>query len=145
MTARKTTPPKPDDYTTGALAAEDAGELDDGPAADEKSEPKPGDADYDWTPHYPDGVKLFRHTYPDGQVVAIREFKAIHSKQWLRQIRNLPTEFDVESAAVERAACPTALEVIDAQPADIDGPDAFAELWDAWKAADLDEAVDSGE
>ena len=29
--------------------------------------PKLGDPDYDWSQHYPEGTKLYRHTYPDGQ------------------------------------------------------------------------------
>lgn len=93
--------------------------------------PKPGDPDYDWAPHY-EGAELYVHTYPDGQVVALRQFKDIYSKQWLRSIRDLATDFDVESAAVDRAACETAREVIDNRPAPIGGPDDFDVLFKAW-------------
>ena len=94
--------------------------------------PVPGDADYDWSPHYPKGAELFTHTYPDGKVVALRLFRDIYSKQFLRSIRHLETEFDIESAAVDRGTCDVARELIDTRPCPVDGPDDFQELWKAW-------------
>jgi len=100
--------------------------------------PKPGDADYDWTPHYPDGVDLYTHTYPNGTVVAIRRFKDIYSKQWLRSIKHLKNSFDVEDAAINRAACDVAQAVIDAVPCPVGEPDQFEILFKAWQQADTD-------
>lgn len=100
---------------------------------------KPGDPDYDWANHY--GVpaeKLYLHTYPSGQVVALRRFKDIYSKQWLRSIKELQTEFDIESEAVDRATTEAARKIIDSQPAPLDGPDHFADLWAAWSSADTE-------
>ena len=109
----------------------------------------PGDADYDWSQHYPEGTELYTHTYPDGQVVAIRRFGDIYSKQWLRSIKHLEIEFDIESAAIDRAACDAARDLIDARPCPVDGPDDFHELWKAWTSAssgaDDDKAVSAGE
>ena len=101
------------------------------------------DVDYDWSGHY--GTDdLYTHAYPDGQVVALRRFKDIYSKQWLRSIRNLQTDFDIESAAIDRAACDVARELIDNRPCPIGGPDDFQELWKAWSSADA-EGVTAGE
>lgn len=125
MTA-KTAPVSNDDTTTTGTTPE---------AEAKPADPKPGDPGYDWTRHY-GNAELYTHTYPDGQVVALRRFKHIYSKQWLRSIRDLPTEFDIESAAVDRAACDVARELIDNRPCPIDGPDDFDELWRAWSKAD---------
>ena len=114
-----------------------------------KAAPVPGDHDYDWSQHYPEGTKLYRYIYPDGQVVAIRRFGDIYSKQWLRSIKHLEIEFDIESAAIDRAACDAARDLIDARPCPVDGPDDFHELWKAWTSAssgaDDDKAVSAGE
>lgn len=114
-----------------------------------KPEPKPGDADYDWTPHYPEGAELYVHTYPNGTVVAIRRFKDIYSKQWMRSIRNLKTDFDIEDAAINRAACETAQAVIDAVPCPVGEDDQFEALFKAWQKHDTnggdDEGVTAGE
>lgn len=99
------------------------------------AEPKPGDPNYDWAYHYGD-AQLYIHTYPDGQVVALRRFADIYSKQWLRSIRDLSTEFDIESAAVDRAACDVARTLIDNRPCPVGGPDDFDQLWKAWSKAD---------
>lgn len=108
-----------------------------------KPDPKPGDADYDWSVHYgTDG--LYTHTYPDGLVVALRRFKDIYSKQWLRSIKDLPTEFDIESAAIDRASCELAKQLIDTRPCPIGGPDDFQALFTAWSSADM-EGVTPGE
>ena len=115
------------------------------PGSAKKSEPKAGDVAYDWSHHYPEGVDLYTHTYPNGTVVALRRFKDIYSKQWLRSIRNLETDFDIQNAAIDRAACETAQEVIDAVPCPIGEPDQFDALFEAWQKADLDESVTPGE
>jgi hypothetical protein len=100
---------------------------------------KPGHPDYDWAKDYSvPADQLYVHTYPDGQVVALRRFKDIYSKQWLRSIRNLQTEFDIESEAVDRAASDTARQIIDARPAPLGGPDDFQDLWTAWSKADTE-------
>ena len=118
------------------------------PVATAAAAPTIGAADYDWSPHYPEGTKLYRHTYPDGQVVAIRRFGDIYSKQWLRSIKHLEIEFDIESAAIDRAACEAARDLIDTRPCPVDGPDDFHELWKAWTSAgsgDDAKAVSAGE
>lgn len=111
--------------------------------------PVPGDADYNWSQHYPEGTELFTYIYPDGKVVALRRFGDIYSKQFLRSIRHLETDFDIESAAIDRGACDIAQELIDNRPCPVDGPDDFAELWKAWTSngdADEDtEGVPAGE
>ncbi|WP_409430543.1 hypothetical protein ACJEIK_26265 [Mycobacterium sp. SMC-16] len=111
--------------------------------------PVPGDANYDWSQHYPKGTELYTHTYPDGKVVALRLFRDIYSKQFLRSIRHLETDFDVESAAIDRGACPAAQELIDSRPCPVDGPDDFHELWKAWTSDSSDdddaEGVTAGE
>lgn len=99
----------------------------------------PGDPDYDWAADY--GVpadKLYVHTYADGQVVALRRFADIYSKQWLRSIRHLQTEFDIESEAVDRGASETARKIIDSRPAPLGGPDDFVDLWQAWSKTDTE-------
>lgn len=113
----------------------------------DRPEPKPGDPDYDWSQHYPEGTALYKHTYPDGQVVALRRFRDIHSKQWLRSVQHLPTDFDIESAAIDRGTCELAREIIDNRPCPIDGPDDFDELWKAWTSTDSEnpEGVPAGE
>lgn len=106
-------------------------------------DPKPGDPDFDWSVHY--GTDdLYTHTYPDGLVVALRRFKDIYSKQWLRSIKDLPTEFDIESAAIDRASCELAKRLIDNRPCPIGGPDDFQALFTAWSSADM-EGVTPGE
>lgn len=111
------------------------------------AEPNPGEPGYDWSQHYPEGAELYRHVYPDGQVVALRRFRDIYSKQFLRSIRHLETDFDVESAAIDRGACQAAQELIDSRPCPVDGPDDFHELWKAWTSDGSDDAegVTAGE
>ncbi|TWS27262.1 hypothetical protein FK530_19130 [Tsukamurella conjunctivitidis] len=104
--------------------------------AEEKPAPKPGDADYDWSAHYPADAKLFRHTLPNGKVIAIREFGAIYSKGWLYKIRNFDSDVDFQFAAIDRAACETAQALIASVDTPVDGDaDPFDELWSAWVAA----------
>lgn len=98
-----------------------------------KAEPKPGDAAYDWTAHY-DTDHLYVHTFKDGKVVALRTFDAIYSKTWLYKVQRMveegATDVDVEFAALNRAACPVAQELL----LDLDDSvgDPIDELWQAW-------------
>lgn len=98
--------------------------------------PKPGDADYDWSAHYPKGAKLFHHTLPNGKVIAIREFGAIYSKGWLYKIRNFDSDVDFQFAAIDRAACETVQALIASVDTPVDSDaDPFDDLWSAWVAA----------
>lgn len=97
-----------------------------------KVEPKPGAADYDWTPHY-DTEDLYSHTFKDGTVVVIKAFGSIYSKTFLYKIRDLPTDTDIEFAVIDRAACPTAREVLLSLD-DTEG-DPLDDLWNAWIAS----------
>lgn len=110
-------------------------ELNDAPELTEEApveSPKVGDTDYDWSAHY-DTDDLYTHTFPDGKVVALRTFKSIYSRTWLYKIRNLKTDIDFEFAAIDRAACETAQEVL-ASVDDVDG-DPIKELFTAWMAS----------
>lgn len=95
-------------------------------------EPKPGAADYDWAPHY-DTDDLYTHTFSDGTVVAIKAFGAIYSKTFLYKVRALPTEADIEFAAIDRASCPLAREILAGLDDTVGDP--IDELWTAWVAA----------
>ncbi|MFV8232333.1 hypothetical protein [Mycolicibacterium fortuitum] len=110
-------------------------------------EPKPGDPDYDWSGHY-DTTDLYTHTFADGTVVAIKPFASIYSKTWLYKIRQLQTDTDIEFAAIDRAACPTAQEVL-MNLDDTEG-DPFDDLYKGWleagtKNADGDKGLTPGE
>ncbi len=94
--------------------------------------PKPGDADYDWSAHY-DTADLYLHTFANGTVIALKPFASIYSKTWLYKIRSLQTDVDIEFAAIDRAACDTAKELLLALD-DTDG-DPLDELFKAWAAA----------
>lgn len=97
-----------------------------------EKKPKPGDADYDWSTHY-DTDDLYIHTFPDGKVLAIKAFGKIYSKTFLYKIRYLATEADVEFAALDRASCDVAREVL----ANLDDTvgDPIEDLYQAWLAA----------
>ena len=110
-------------------------------------EPKPGDPDYDWSGHY-DTTDLYTHRLPDGTVVAIKPFASIYSKTWLYKIRQLQTDTDIEFAAIDRAACPTAQEVL--MGLDDTNGDPFDDLYKAWLEAgtsngDGDKGLTAGE
>lgn len=94
-----------------------------------KPEPNVGDPDYDWSTHYGTD-ELYTHTFPNGTVVAIKTFEAIYTKTWLYSIRGLQTNVDFEFAAIDRAACPTAQEVLESLD-DADS-DPIADLFKAW-------------
>lgn len=138
-----TSPDAPIDYDA-ALSEIGAGKK---PEPENKPEPKPGDADYDWSGHY-DTTDLYSHTFPDGTVVAIKPFASIYSKTWLYKIRQLQTDTDIEFAAIDRAACPTAQEVLMGLD-DTEG-DPFDDLYKGWleagtKNADGDKGLTPGE
>lgn len=110
-----------------------------------KSEPKPGDPDYDWSGHY-DTTDLYSHTFPNGTVVAIKPFASIYSKTWLYKVRALQTDVDIEFAAIDRAACETAKEIL-MNLDDTEG-DPLADLYAAWLAAGTkqgDKGLSAGE
>lgn len=98
----------------------------------ELPEPKVGSAEYDWSKHY-DTDKLYTHTFTNGTVVAIKTFEAIYTKTWLYSIRGLQTNVDFEFAAIDRAACPTAQEVL--MSLDDSNGDPIADLFKAWTSA----------
>jgi hypothetical protein len=102
----------------------------DTPVVDEpKPDPKPGDADFDWSKQY-DTDDLYTHTFPDGKVVALKTFGSIYSKTWLYKVRKMATNAEVEFAAFDRASCDAAQEVL-MDLDDSDG-DPIDELFKAW-------------
>jgi hypothetical protein len=105
-------------------------------------EAKPGDAGYDWSPHY-DTADLYFHTFADGTVVALKPFKSIFSKTWLYKIRSLKTNVDVELAAIDRGSCPEARAVLEGLD-DSPGGDPIDELWNAWSTTDTKVGDDEG-
>lgn len=115
------------------------------PDDNKNPEPKVGEVGYDWASHYGD-AELYTHTFPNGTVVAIKTFGSIYSKTWLYKIRDLPTETDIQFAAIDRAACETAKAVL-LDLDDTDG-DPIEDLWKAWTSAgtsDGGEGLTSGE
>ena len=121
--------------------------------SEEKPAPKPGDPDYEWAVHYPKGLELYWHTFPNGKSVAIVDFGEIYDEAWLYTIRDLETPLQVETAALNRASCPTADAVIEDAMSNRplgakDNP--WRDLHDAWRAAATARAegqngIDSGE
>jgi hypothetical protein len=125
----------PQDPEVGAADAPDtAGTTgEDAPSAPVEPKPgPPGAPDYDWAPHY-DTDDLYTHTFADGTVVVIKSFGTIYSKTFLYKARNLPTDTDIEFAAIDRASCPAAREVLGALDDTVGDP--LDELWKAWVAA----------
>lgn len=109
--------------------------------------PKPGDKDFDWKAEYGTD-KLYVHTFKNGTVVALKELGSIFSKTWLYKIRNLKTDVDLEIAALDRASCDAARDVLDSLD-DSAAADPIDELFKAWSAAgtsrgDGDEGLTSG-
>jgi hypothetical protein len=100
------------------------------PEPESEPKPVPGDPGYDWAPHY-DTDDLYTHTFGNGKVVALKSFRKIFSKTWLLKMSELPTNIDVELAAIRRAACPAAMQFLLTLPDD--GPDdPVADLYTAW-------------
>jgi hypothetical protein len=103
----------------------------------EPPEPKVGDADYDWSAHY-DTEDLYTHTFADGKVVVLKSFRSIFSKTWLYKMREMPTNVDVEMAAIDRGACETAREFL--LSLDDSEGDPLNELYEAWVSGGTKEA-----
>ncbi|MCC9182566.1 hypothetical protein [Mycolicibacterium mageritense] len=94
--------------------------------------PKVGSAEYDWSVHY--GTSdLYTYTFPDGTVVAIKPFSTIFSKTWLYKVRQIESETETIFAAIDRAACETAKEVL--LSLDDSHGDPINDLWKAWTSA----------
>lgn len=119
--------PLGDDTATSTVDAADASSH-----ATRIAASKPGAPGYDWTVHY--GTDdLYTHTFGDGTVVVIKAFGAIYSKTFLYKLRGLTSDTDIEFAAIDRAACPAAREVL--LGLDDTAGDPLDELWTAWIAA----------
>lgn len=91
-------------------------EPEDNPADTDKDEPHgplPGAADYDWSAHYGADVELYRHTFRDGTVVALRPFGAVFSKTLLWKLRNAEATTEVEFTTIMRGGCPAVDVVLD--------------------------------
>ncbi len=80
---------------------------------DEPQGPLPGAADYDWSAHYGEDVELYRHTFRDGTVVALRPFGSVFSKTLLWKLRNADSESEVQFTAIMRGGCPAVDVVLD--------------------------------
>ncbi|WP_079673242.1 hypothetical protein [Mycobacteroides abscessus] len=120
-------------------ATPEATETTDGPASDAPHKPLPGDAEYDWSAHYGD-IELYRHTFRDGTVVALRPFGSVFSKTLLWKLRNAETESEVQFTAIMRGGCPAVDVVLDrvaAAALDTDDYeyDPIAELFASWMKA----------
>ncbi|MUL47608.1 hypothetical protein FZI85_25165 [Mycobacterium sp. CBMA293] len=102
--------------------------------------PVPGDPDYNWAQHYPEGAELYVHTFPDGKTVALKTFGSIYSKTWLYKISRLQTDTDVIFAAIKRGCCPQADAFLMALDDSVGDP--LDDLYQAWLN---DEGIDSGE
>lgn len=145
MTKKKDIADEPVDQSTAP--ADDADTSDSGESAPYRpAEPKPGAPDYDWSAHY--GTDdLYRHTFADGTVVALKPFGSIYSKTWLYKIRNMVTDVDVQFASIDRASCETARAVLESLDDTVGDP--LDDLFTAWVAAgtqhaDGDEGLTSG-
>lgn len=84
-----------------------------GPKDGEPTGPLPGAADYDWSAHYGEDVELYRHTFRDGTVVALRPFGSVFSKTLLWKLRNADSESEVQFTAIMRGGCPAVDVVLD--------------------------------
>ncbi|MGH3956950.1 MAG: hypothetical protein ACRDTI_23235 [Mycobacterium sp.] len=121
-----TTPDSFDNMTLGEFIAEtplgeaSAAALADMPTIDvepegkpvETDKPLPGAADYDWSAHYGD-AELYRHTFRDGTVVAIRTFGVVFSKTLLWNLRHAESTSEAEFTGIMRAGCPAVDIVLD--------------------------------
>lgn len=135
--ARVSTPPKTAASSTEATEDTSATPLED-------DAPRVGSPGYDWSAHY-DTDDLFRYTFRNGTVVALRTFNSIYSKTWLykvqQMVRDGATDVDVEFSALERATCPTAHELLLNLPDDQGDP--LNDLWLAWVASGTKPAPDA--
>jgi hypothetical protein len=94
--------------------------------------PKPGEPDYDWSPHY-DTTDLYRHTFKDGTVVAIKSLDAIKTRTWMYKMRDVKSDDQFITLAISRASCVVADGVL--MGLDDTHSDPIDELWTAWLAA----------
>ncbi len=101
--------------------------------SDTNDAPKIGSAEYDWAAHY-DNADTFRYEFADGSVIEIRTFDSIYSKTWLYKVQSMvdagATDVDVEFAAINRAACPVAQELLMSLDDSVGDP--IDDLWQAW-------------
>ncbi|SKU84634.1 Uncharacterised protein [Mycobacteroides abscessus subsp. abscessus] len=121
-------------------ATPEATEATDGPASDAPQKPLPGDAAYDWSAHYGEDVELYRHTFRDGTVVALRPFGSVFSKTLLWKLRNAESEAEVQFTAIMRGGCPAVDVVLDrvaaaALDADDYEYDPIDDLFGSWMKA----------
>ncbi len=93
---------------------------------------KPGDPDFDWSALY-DTEDLYTHTFGDGTVVALKSFATIYSKTWLYKLRKAASNAEVEFAAIDRAACDEAQQVL--ENLDLKDGDPLDDLFQAWVKA----------
>lgn len=118
MTTRKKPPATskatgtPEEVET-AEVAEAHTETPEAPKDDEPQGPLPGDADYDWSAHYGEDVELYRHTFRDGTVVALRTFGVVFSRTLLWKLRNAEATSEVEFTTIMRGGCPAVDVVLD--------------------------------
>ncbi|OHU26270.1 hypothetical protein BKG77_06950 [Mycobacteroides chelonae] len=120
-----------------SLDPEPDNQPDDKPTEDAK--PLPGAADYDWSAHYGD-VDLYRHTFRDGTVVALRTFGAVFSKSLLWKLKDAESTTEVEFATIVRAGCPAAEAVLNHVAAAVLESDDFEydpieDLFNSWMKA----------
>lgn len=107
---------------------------------DEPTGPLPGAADYDWSAHYGEDVELYRHTFRDGTVVALRTFGVVFSKTLLWNLRNAESTSEVEFTAIMRGGCPAVDVVLDrlaraVMDSDDYGYDPIDDLFQSWMKA----------
>lgn len=105
----------------------------------EDAQPLPGAEDYDWAAHYGD-VELYRHTFRDGTVVALRTFGVVFSKTLLWNLKNADTTSEVEFKAIMRAGCPAAEAVLNRVAAAVLESDDYEydpieDLFESWMKA----------
>lgn len=105
----------------------------------EPTAPLPGAVDYDWSAHYGD-VELYRHTFRDGTVVALRTFGVVFSKTLLWNLKNADTTSEVEFKAIMRAGCPAAEAVLNRVAAAVLDSDDYEydpieDLFESWMKA----------
>lgn len=103
------------------------------------AKPLPGAADYDWSAHYGD-IELYRHTFRDGTVVALRPFGSVFSKTLLWKLRNAESESEVQFTAIMRGGCPAVDVVLDRVAAAVLDADDYEydpidDLFDSWMKA----------
>ncbi|OHU53809.1 hypothetical protein BKG81_06820 [Mycobacteroides chelonae] len=120
------------------------------PKDDESQGPLPGAEDYDWSVHYGEDVELYRHTFRDGTVVALRPFGSVFSKTLLWKLRNAEATSEVEFTTIMRGGCPAVDVVLDrVAGAVIDSDDyeydPIDDLFQSWMKAGTSTAPESND